>query len=1801
MGSMGRFAVLLGLTGLMGAPVWGQSADEVYREANRYYEEYTWDRAIDGFQAFLDRFPGDPRAAEAEFKLIHAKFRLERWEEFEARLQAYVEKQRNTVWAARGEHLLATYYYNTQRWNRWEQIANLHAEALRHYRAAVGRRPFDAAEKREYVGFLFDAAAFYTEWWDERARDLAREHLESILAYDLDTNTNARALLMLAQLYAQRYNDAAKAEALLLRIVKEMPASDSADEALWRLAEADNSRGDCVRARARYLELRRRYPKSRFENDALRRVHDIEAPRLSLSVSRTHLPGTTIPTTVQTRNIGGVLFAAYRVDPFQLLGDRVRPDSVEEFAKLGTRVASWTKKVEDKGDYQYQQIKFDSPLSEPGLYVIVAVADGHPTLKAAEMINVSSLVLVQQYARRKLVSYVASRATRQPVAGVELKIARDTDRNKLRVVADGITDADGLLTSDVGVGADEGWRLWAVGRLGNEYVIQDRGLYAWWRRAEKALHGYIYTDRPVYRPGNAVHYRAILRSELEGRYDNLPEEQVEVTITDARGEEILKTTATTDAWGTIGGELTLGEEPPLGVYNIQIKFGEQVASGQFRVEEYRKPEFKVTVGAPLAEVRPGGSAAIPVQCDYYFGAPVADAEVRFVVQRRPYRHYYWFPGPWDWFYAGWREPPGRWWRQEVVAEGTTRTDARGQAIVEFSTLADGNDYSYSIYVEVADVTRRVVDATGGLTLTQKAFYLFARTHQGLYRPEDDVSLTVRAENPDGQPVHTDFTVACYALEWVPEQRDPKTNNVTVVGHYRRAGLVWGGKTLTTDPDSGEKTLIFKAPADGQYELEARAKDTFDPQQEVVTTARFWTASDAWKGRNYDEANLQLVTEKDLYERGETARLMIRSPEPDGAVLLTIGASGIHSTRVVRLQGNVTVIDLPIEDSYAPNIYLNAVMVASKQVYFANKELMVPPTDQLLKITVESDQREYKPRTTGTFRIHTADRNGRPVPAQVSLGITDDSVYAIQEEMASPIGVFFYGHRRYNEIRTAVSFEGYGEYGEERQARRGGGGPAGAAGAPPAPAAMAGAELRAEQADMAAKNEAGADDTVAVREFFPDTILWQPAVTTDADGNATVTVEFPDSLTTWRATARAITKSTQVAQQVANVVTSKDLIVRLQAPRFFTQLDESTISVVVTNKTSERQQVAVGLSVEGLQLVGGNEAVTVEPFGQARVDRTVRAVTPGEATITVTGRGPNDSDGVRMKFAVLPHGAEKFAAAAGTVGAEDIATFTLALPAERRDDATRLTITVAPTLVTTLLDALPYLVQYPYGCVEQTTSKFIPCVLVARILDYTGHRPEGLSKPAQVPAWWESRGLDALPDMVKEGIKRLAGMQNPDGGFGWFGGMRSDLWMTSYVVYGLTQARLADFTVPDEMLDAAVAHLFGNLHLLQGRLDDTAYVSWVLSEVQRAGYHELNADERRALEDAFQRVYANRDQLNDYTRALLCLGLVNRGERDKAEVCWRNIQAHRIETEHGVHWGQSRWGWRWSEDQVETTAFCLLAALAIEPDGPLAAKAVNWLVLNREGNHWYSTKDTATALFGLTSYVAKHNELGANYTVSVRVNGHEVRGIEVTPQNALTVDGKVEVDPTLLQTGDNRIEIVRDGQGACYYTALLEYYTREDPITAAANYIAAERKYYRVVDYTDPETKTRQTRREPLTAGQVVASGDQIEVEVTVDSENEFDYICLADPKPAGCEPVDQTSGGTWGGTYMYRELRDEAVTFFVDHLPQGKTTLTYRLRAESPGIFRALPHHGFSMYRPDVRCLSDEAIVRIGERPSGEG
>jgi uncharacterized protein YfaS (alpha-2-macroglobulin family) len=975
------------------------------------------------------------------------------------------------------------------------------------------------------------------------------------------------------------------------------------------------------------------------------------------------------------------------------------------------------------------------------------------------------------------------------------------------------------------------------------------------------------------------------------------------------------------------------------------------------------------------------------------------------------------------------------------------------------------------------------------------------------------------------------------------------------------------------------------------------------------------------------------------------------------------------------------------------------MVSDGQLFGDREEVIVPPVEHFLEVEVTADREAYEPRDEGTLTVVTRDADGNPVPAEVSLGLVDESVYYIQQPYAGDPREHFFNYRqgthvvqststfnqrqylklvkvedgriidaRHADLDEKEGWRGNGRYGtdsNEFRARRNGGMGGGTLNSP----AVADAAMPMEEAsgEMMAQSKMGLaapppasappgrpgdpnqEPAVVVRSDFRSTILWQPDVVTGANGKATVPVKYADSLTRWKATATAAGTGSQFGIGGTATRTHRPLIARLQAPRFFVVGD--TTGTVRNGRPAESRPGPVEIPARG----------------EARVDWLAAVEQSGEAKLRLVARGPRHADAMEKTYSVYEHGVDRFIARSGKVRGEAV-TVMLNIPAERKRDSTRLNVSVTSSMAVTMLDALPYLVDYPYGCTEQTMSRFLPAVVTAATLEDLGLSPDdalgkvfggieqaffdkthakGREKRANV------RKLDLI---VNQGLERLYDFQHGDGGWGWWKHGESDHFMTAYVLWGMCLARESGLDVRGHVMERAARFLELEIVEQEDRYDTQAWMLHALAEHHAVTDRRAIAPSQRA---ALGNLWKNRDRLNAYTRALLALAAQRMGDVEKARVLVRNLE-NGIKRDNApdtsvllgdgrkshpavigtAHWGEDGVWWRWSNGGVEATAFGLRALLAVDPDHELIEPVTNWLVKNRRGAQWSNTRDTAITVLALNDYLRASGELEPNFEYDLVVNGTRVARKSVTAAEAVSAPSRFEIDPLLIRDGDNEIRIVRrNGEGPIYFAAEATFFSLEEPVPPAGNEIFVRRDYYKLVPH-ETLLKGYVYDRTPLADGDYVTSGERVEVVVTIESKNDYEYLVFEDLKPAGLEAVQIRSGesmfvrelksgaverrfsglaapqapgmdirapdhranGDYTGRqrWVHQELRDRKVALFMDKLPEGVWQVTYDLRAEVPGQFHALPVLGHAMYVPEIRCNSGEIRITVNDRPVSE-
>ena len=795
----------------------------------------------------------------------------------------------------------------------------------------------------------------------------------------------------------------------------------------------------------------------------------------------------------------------------------------------------------------------------------------------------------------------------------------------------------------------------------------------------------------------------------------------------------------------------------------------------------------------------GDTIAVTSDTSYYFGGPVSDAAVRWSVLTED-RYFQWQgEGYYDFADQDYlRErrlfgPQGN-----VVSEGEGRTDAKGR--FTFSVPADIAEMevsqTFTIEVTVTDVNNQEVSARTSVAVHKGLFYVGVRPQSYVTTAGEAAGIDVITVDSASQPVARQrVALTFYEHRWynVREKVD---------GGYQwktsTEDIEVGKQTVATD-GQGRATASFVPETPGTYKVLAESVDTAG--NHVRASTYLWVTGDAYVSwAVQDDNTIQLVTDKKTYRVGDVARVLIPSPyQGKVAALFTSERGQVLDHQVIDVTSSSQVIEVPITEDYAPNVYFVAVLVRSEdedaslpafQVGYASAQVAIDALT--LQLDVQPDRAgSYQPGEQATFTVTAKDHLGKPAQAELSLNLVDKSVLALATTTQPNIVDYFYSQRGLGvqtAVTLAISTENIGTT-IASQGKGGGGG--------------------------------GNGGISSVRELFPETALWEPAVMTDENGQATVTVKLPDNLTTWQLEAKAVTADTLVAQGDTELLATKDLLVRPALPRFLTAGDTAMLGAIVHNNTKQSLSVEVSLDLEGLVAEAKPQQVTIEPGGRTRVTWEVSAVSAGEATVTISAKSGQYTDAVRQTLPVYAMTVAETVATSGQVEAGGTQVEGVTVPP--RYLGGELSIGVEASLAASMIPGLDYLTHYPYECTEQTLSRFLPNVVTSRALRALGIDDSALTQ--------------GLAEQVAVGVQRLYAGQHDDGGWGWWFRDESDPYLSAYVVFGLTQAKAAGYSVDAAVIDRGVAFLTDALHRRpaagSGRPtlsdDSKAYIVYVLAE------------------------------------------------------------------------------------------------------------------------------------------------------------------------------------------------------------------------------------------------------------------------------------------------------------------------------------------------------------------------------------
>jgi uncharacterized protein YfaS (alpha-2-macroglobulin family) len=766
-----------------------------------------------------------------------------------------------------------------------------------------------------------------------------------------------------------------------------------------------------------------------------------------------------------------------------------------------------------------------------------------------------------------------------------------------------------------------------------------------------------------------------------------------------------------------------------------------------------------------------------------------------------------------------------------------------------------------------------------------------------------------------------------------------------------------------------------------------------------------------------------------------------------------------------------------------------------------------------------------------------------------------------------------------------------------------------------------------------------------RSNFAETAFWIPQLLTEKDGSATLEFTVPDSVTAWSAWVHAVTKDLKGGSVQRTARSVKELMVRPYIPRFLREGDKAVLEVVVNNASEQKQQGTLTLDILDTEteksvlpsfgVTTASQPFTVEP-GKGTSLRFALS-TPakvGSVAFRVTARAGNLGDGELRPLPVLPGRMHLAQSRFVTLRGKDRKEMTFE-DLRRNDDPSliheQLVVTVDAQLFYSVLHAVPYLVDYPYECTEQTLNRFVSTGIVSslygqypavakmaktmsarstRLETWDTTDPNRKMSLEETPWLQEAQGgaksehrlikvLD--PEVSKaqreSSLAKLSKAQTSSGGFPWWPGGPPSPYMTLYISHGLARAAEYKVAFPREMTQQAWSYLArhfreeysGKLMKEDRGWEFLTFLNYVATAYPDASYtgDALTAEERaRILDFSFK----HWKEHSPYLKGYLALTLKRAGRVKDAELVWESVMdSAKTSPELGLYWAPEERSWLWYNDTTETHAFALRTLTELKPKDPRRDGLVQWLLLDKKLNHWKSTRATAEALYALVKYLEQEGALGIREDAKVTVGNRTVEFVFEPDQytgkkNQVVVPGP-EVDPVKSST----VVVEKTAKGFAFASATWHFSTEKLPTEDRGDFFQVSRRYFL------RERQGTEAVLRPLAEGAKLAPGDEVEVQLSLRTKHAAEYVHLRDPRAAGLEPESPVSRHKWDlGIVWYEETRDSGTNFFFEWLPVGEYTFKYRLRANMAGTFRVGPATVQSMYAPEFTAYSTGAVLTVG-------
>jgi hypothetical protein len=1458
--------------------------------------------------------------------------------------------------------------------------------------------------------------------------------------------------------------------------------------------------------------------------------------------------------------------------------------------------------------------------------------------------------------RRELVAWANSLKDGKPLAGVEMTVSPDG--------LAGTTGADGLvrLAFKPGLEANAKQGALLVARRGDDIAIMPQHYYPdyyatpennSWRRSDagEMLRWYVFDDRKLYRPGEEVNVKGWIRKiNLTATGDtemftSAAGELVNYVLRDAQGNEITKGSVKLNALAGFNFKLQLPATMNLGGAQLAFELARDGGkyAHQFQVQEFRRPEFEITAQASEAPHFVGSHATATTTAAYFAGGGLPDTEVNWTVTSRltsytpPNRDDYTFGT----FYPWWRSNGNSYsgWNSQSFKG---RTDAEGKHTlrIDFDGVQPARPSSVSAEARVQDVNRQTFAATTTMLVHPADVYVGLRPARTFVQKGEAFDISTIVTDLDGRALpNRDVNLRLVRLDYVYEG-----------GTWQQREQAAEEQKIKSGPEAVR--VRFPVKEGGMYRLTASVRDERERLNESELS--LWVAGGKMPPqREVEQERVELIPDRKSYAGGETAEILVQSPFAPAEGVVTLRRSGLLRTERFTMKESSYTLRVPLEEAMTPNVNVQVDLVGAatrlddagvemanvpKRPAYATGEinLDIPPASRRLNVRATPREAVLEPGAETLVDVEVKDAAGRSVEGtDTAVVVVDESVLALTAySLADPLSIFYTNRSEdvtdYH-LREQLKLANPAEVKEkmEQSAVVGAGVGAGGSGEERGRTVVSrqvrewsrGRDAAYIISDEAANEmvtitsnarppaptpeatpvPVGAPDAVIqLRQNFNALAVFAASLPTDANGRAQVKVKLPDNLTRYRIMAVSVAGGKQSGAGESNITARQPLMARPSAPRFLNYGDRAELPVVLQNQTDAAMSVAVAVRATNADLTeGAGRRVQVPANNRVEVRFPIAAVKPGMARFQIAAAAGTKADAAQVAFPVYTPATSEAFATYGVIDAGAISQPVKA-PAGVVETFGGLEVTTASTQLQELTDAMIYLVNYPYGCSEQIASRVIALAALKDVL--TAFKAKDLPTP------------QAMRNSMSVDLKHLQGLQNQDGGFGfWRRGDASFPYVSVHVAHALVRAQSKDFAVHDGMLSHAHGYLRGiesripRYYSVESKRAILAYALYVRALMKDRD----SARARKLIAEAGGVEKLSIESLG----WLLPVLSGDAASLPETQAILRHLNNRATETAGAAHFADAYSDGEYTilHSDRRADGVILEALIGAQPKSDLIPKLVRGLLSQRKRGRWSNTQENVFILLALDRYFNTYERATPDFVARVWLGGgyageQAFKG-RSTDRQQLNLPMSTLVERTT--SAPVNLTIGKEGAGRLYFRIGTQYAPANLKLAAADYGFRVERKYEAIDDPADVRRDSDGTWR--------IKAGARVRVRLTMSNPARRYHVALVDPLPAGLEalnaalvtteqlPPESTESalyrggqgitdfywyrrGTW---YEHQNLRDERVEAFASLLWEGAHEYSYYARATTPGLFIVPPAKAEEMYSPETfgRGASDRVRV----------